>query len=92
MTFLLCTGPLWLYSKLMLELGEKNFEVIVLDLRYNFKAKHGEMECRCKFTSSPPQICAGERRGKGDKSVNAKVWLLGKDHFNVKNLICLNGC
>jgi hypothetical protein len=76
----------------MLELGEKNFEVIVLDLRYNFKAKHGEMECRCKFTSSPPQICAGERRGKGDKSVNAKVWLLGKDHFNVKNLICLNGC
>jgi hypothetical protein len=47
----------------MRELGEKNFEVIVLDLRNNFAAKHGEMECRFKFTSSPPQICAGGRRG-----------------------------
>jgi hypothetical protein len=81
-----------LYSKFMPELGEKNFEVIVLDLRNNFAAKHGEMECRCKFTSSPPQICARVRRGRGGKSVNAKVWRLGKDHFSVKNLIYLNAC
>jgi hypothetical protein len=43
------------------------------------------------LTSSSPQICA-ERRGRGGKSVNAKVWLWRKDQFNVNNLIYLNAC
>jgi hypothetical protein len=91
MTFLLCAGSLLLFNKFMLELGEQNFKVTVLDLCYNFAAKHGEMEFRCKFTSSPPQICV-DRRGRGGKSVNAKVWLCRKDQFNVNNLIYLNAC
>jgi hypothetical protein len=90
-TFLLSAGSHLLFNKFMLELVEQNLRVIVLDLCYNFAAKHGEMEFRCKFTSSPPQICA-ERIGREGKSVNAKVWLWRKDQFNVNNIIYLNAC
>jgi hypothetical protein len=49
----------------MPDLGENNFEVIVLDLRNNFAAKHGEMECRCKFTSSRYKFVLEEGEGEG---------------------------